>query len=369
MHGFDIDVESTGLSPAWDTFVAVTPGGHHAQTSLWAQVKGALGWDATRLIVRQDSQIVGGIQLLTKQLPGGLGHVGFAPRGPLFGMRDGHLLREVHDALLSHARAQRILYLKAQPPIDRHDLVPALEGLGWAQSSLEAAPTASLRIDLTPPEDQLLANMRKTTRNLVRQGPRRGLRIRAGDGGDLAVFYQLVDATSRRQRFAPYPAIYYDTMFRVFSAVNGARLLLAELDGRVVSAALLVAFGDTVTYKMGGWSGDHPSVAPNEPVQWEAICWSKANGFRWYDFDGISRAAAVALSRSGSAPDHLRGGVLHFKLGFGGEIALFPGALDNTPSSALRPLVHLLARHADRALPLAHRAAGRRVTQLQSTSS
>jgi hypothetical protein len=25
--------------PAWDQFVAATPGGHHAQTSLWAQLK------------------------------------------------------------------------------------------------------------------------------------------------------------------------------------------------------------------------------------------------------------------------------------------------------------------------------------------
>jgi FemAB family len=39
----------------WDAFVASTPGGHHAQTSRWAQLKETIGWRAVRVAVTEEA--------------------------------------------------------------------------------------------------------------------------------------------------------------------------------------------------------------------------------------------------------------------------------------------------------------------------
>jgi peptidoglycan pentaglycine glycine transferase (the first glycine) len=356
--GFALSVDSSDANPGWDSFVARTPGGHHAQTSLWGQVKAVLGWKAARLILRDGDEVIGGVQLLTRSVARGA-RVGFAPRGPLLAVRDRQALQLLHDGLMAFGRSEGVRYMKVQPPTDRHDLVPALEGLGWTQSAMEAAPTASLRIDLCASTDDLLAQMHRNTRARIRQGERKGLRVRVGDEADLSGLYRMIEATSRRQGFSPYPSAYYETMYRAFAAQDCAALVMCELEGRLLAAQLLVAFGDSATSKMAGWGGERTLGSPNEPMQWTAIRWSQERGYRWFDFDGLAKSVAVALSRGEPLPEFAKSGVTYFKLGFGGQAALFPGALDTSPNRLLRPLVRVGARRADRALSIAHRALGR----------
>src|SRR4051794_39623342 len=96
----EIDEEPT--HPAWDDWVATVPGGHHLQTSGWGYVKADAGWRATRILVRDGGQIVGGCQLLVRSVPL-IGAIGY------------------------DARRRRILLLKVQPPVNRTDL-PELLG-------------------------------------------------------------------------------------------------------------------------------------------------------------------------------------------------------------------------------------------------
>jgi lipid II:glycine glycyltransferase (peptidoglycan interpeptide bridge formation enzyme) len=345
-------------APGWDDFVASADGGHHAQSSLWAQVKSVLGWDATRLTVREGDAIVGGVQVLSRSV-GPRARVGFAPRGPLVAGRNPRVLDLLHRALLDLGREERIRYLKVQPPADRHDLVPALTARGWTTSAMEAAPTATIAVDLSPTEDELLGAMRRSTRDKIRRSLRRGLRIRVGGERDFASYRRIVEATGRRQGFTPYPARYYETMWRVFGRSGRACLLLAELDDRVLSSTLLIALGDRATYKMGGWTGEQSRVRPNEAIHFAGMRWAKEAAYRYYDFDGIDRRVAVALSRDGDLAEGDRGGVAQFKLGFGGHVELTPGALDIAPERLLRPAVRLIAPRMDRFLAVAHRFLGR----------
>ena len=67
--GYRTRVSYESDDPAWDAFLAATPGGDHLQTSLWAQVKAPFGWRAARVVVTRDDRIVGGVQLLIRPLP------------------------------------------------------------------------------------------------------------------------------------------------------------------------------------------------------------------------------------------------------------------------------------------------------------
>jgi lipid II:glycine glycyltransferase (peptidoglycan interpeptide bridge formation enzyme) len=120
---------------------------------------------------------------------------------------------------------------------------------------------------------------------------------------------------------------YLCEIWQRFSLGGNIRLFIAEFEGRPVSAALTMAFGDTVTYWRNGWSGEQGTRYPNEALQWAAILWAKSQGYRYYDFGGIPRD----LAKSGLAGESIRKpgkyAVGFYKLGFGGQIELFPEAL------------------------------------------
>jgi peptidoglycan pentaglycine glycine transferase (the first glycine) len=301
---------------------------------------------------------VAGVQVLTRSLAPGA-RVGLAPRGPLIGSGDPGVLELLHSALLELGREQRIRYLKVQPPAGRHDLVPALGVKGWTLSAMEAAPTATILVDLRPDEEEILAAMRRSTRLNLRRSLRSGLQVRVGGARDFGAFERILKATGRRQGFKPYPARYYETMWRVFGESGRSCLLLAELDDRPLAATLLVGFGDTATDKMGGWTGEAPKARPNDAIVFAGMRWAKEAGYNLYDFDGIDRDVALALTQGRDLNQAAPGGVAMFKLGFGGRVTLMPWALDISPSPSLRPAVQLIAPRVDRFRSIAHRALGR----------
>ena len=119
----------------------------------------------------------------------------------------------------------------------------------------------------------------------------------------------------------------------------------------MVSSSLLIAFADTVAYKLGGWSGEHPSKGPNELMHWAGISWAHQRGYRYYDFEGVSRAVERAILRGDELPlDTPQGGVAQFKLGFAG-LTRFPGTYDFSPNPVLATVLKRVAPRLDHPLP------------------
>jgi peptidoglycan pentaglycine glycine transferase (the first glycine) len=357
MSGYQVVTTRQVADPEWDAFVAATPGGTHQQSSMWAEVKAVQGWDAARVVLRRDGRIVGGCQALLRRL-GPAGSVAYVPRGPVLADRDGDGLEAVVAALGELAAGQRLLYLKLQPPPDRHDLVAPLLARGFVESSLDAAYRATVQVDVDGPADELLRRLRASTRRNVRKAERAGVKVREGTEADFGEFLRLTEETGRRKQFPVYPSHYYETMWRAFGARGHARLLLAELDGRLLASTFLIAFGETVSYKMGGWAGEGAEVRPNELLQWTGIRWAHEHGHRFYDFEGINGAVARSLLAGGGRPTSAPQGVAHFKLGFGGEVRVLPATYDTAWPRPLAGALRRLLPQLDRA-PLIVTAAKR----------
>ncbi|PZS11773.1 MAG: hypothetical protein DLM64_06000 [Solirubrobacterales bacterium] len=322
--------------PAWDAFVVATAGGDVLQTTRWAEVKREVGWRAARLSFERDGIVLGGCQLLLRDLAVGRS-IGYVPRGPLASQGDRTVTDAVLEALTDFARRHHVLYLKVQPPVNREDMGATLLRHGFVASGLEAAPTATVRIDLRPPEEELLAAMPASLRLHIRQARRRGVTVRSGGPADLGAMAELIAATARRQAgFAAYPARYYEHMWRSFSAIGQARLLIAERGGAVLAFALLILFGESALFKAGGWSGLESRAHPNELLHWTGMSWAREHGFRYYDFDGIHPTVARAAQEGRVLPQPAANRVPHFKLRFGGEVTFFVPAYDFTPQRVMR---------------------------------
>ena len=236
----------------WDRFVATAGDGLYQQTTMWAQVKALVGWQAERLVVEREGGVVGGCQLLIRSLPL-VGAIAYAPRGSVIPDRDVAVLDLVLASVHHLARKRRIRYLALQLPPGGHDLASAVEARGFVESDLEIAPRATVRIDLQRSTEALFGAMRETTRRNMRRAGRLEVTVREGSRADLRVFRELLATTARRQDFSLYPREYIEEIWRAFAAHSEARLLVAEHHGTVLAMQLLIGLGDTVVYKMAGY--------------------------------------------------------------------------------------------------------------------
>jgi lipid II:glycine glycyltransferase (peptidoglycan interpeptide bridge formation enzyme) len=339
--GFQIRESVDTDDPAWDAFLAQTPGGHHVQTSLWARVKARVGWRSVRLVVLRSGRIAAGAQILTRGLPL-VGSIGYVPKGPLLTSDDPKLARLVVNEMRQIARKHRIQFLAVQPPDNAEVFDRLLPDHGFQPAALELVPMATVLIDLNKNVDTILADMSRKTRYNVRLGERKGITVREGTEHDIPTYYRMVVETSRRQEFAPQPEEYFRELWRIFHPHGYVKLLVAEYEGEVVSAQLGIPFGDTWINKLSVWSGRHGDRRPNEALQWAAIQWAKSNGYRYYDFEGIEPEAARAALRHEPVSDEFSQTVTSFKLGFGGEVRLFPGVHTFVHNPLLRLAFRLL---------------------------
>jgi lipid II:glycine glycyltransferase (peptidoglycan interpeptide bridge formation enzyme) len=133
-------------------------------------------------------------------------------------------------------------------------------------------------------------------------------------------------ATSIRQRWPIYPEKYFAEILRVFGQHGYAKLFFAEYEGRALSSQLLIAFGDTVLTKNSGWSGQCRSLGPNNVLEWVSIQWAKAQGYRCYDLEGLTRRSAMREKENGDSGVNRKDSWCYYKLQYGGQVKLLPQA-------------------------------------------
>jgi len=326
---YNMQVSSELEDPEWDAFVATVPGGHHVQTSMWAQLKASIGWRTFRITVCQQGRIIGGAQLLIRPAPL-IGSLGYVTKGPLLGLEDVNLEELIMNQIHQVCRANNIRYLITQPPNNRQDMSARMLNWGFKETLLPITPTpyTTVLIDLRKDLKDILSKMRSATRRNIRLAERRGIVVREGTEQELSVFYRALMATANRQNFKEYPEEYWNRFYKIFSAYGNAKILFATYKEEIVSTLLLVNFGDTVIYKKGGWTGNYKDLHPNELLHWEAIQWAKSQGYQYYDFEGILPEVALAIQQEGTLPKRYEATLTWFKLGFGGDITFYPGAFD-----------------------------------------
>jgi lipid II:glycine glycyltransferase (peptidoglycan interpeptide bridge formation enzyme) len=262
----------------------------------------------------------------------------YLPKGPLLRDWSDVKLRDMvlHD--LSHiARQNHAIFLKMDPDVPLGRGIPdtmeaeidpvgksVLEDLtrrGFHYSDEQIQFRNTVRIDLTTPEDELLAQMKQKTRYNIRLAARKGVSVRTGGQDDLPMLYQMYAETSLRDGFAIRGENYYRSLWGTFMAQHEptCRPLIAEVDGDAIAALILFWFAGCAYYLHGMSRAVQRNKMPNFLLQWEAIKAAKNAGCRIYDLWG----APDVFSE-----DDSMWGVFRFKQGFGGVVLRTLGAYD-----------------------------------------
>lgn len=311
----------------WDELVIGTARPHILQSTAWAQIKAATGWTPRRFVLDDDRGTRPGVaQVLIRKLPLGVS-IAYAPRGPLV---EPARLAEAITAVRIALAQERCASLLCDPEAPHDDVLRTeLDRSGIRRSPVFVQPRRTLLMDLTKDPEQLLGAMKKKTRQYVHKAERAG--VVTEETKDLGRFLAVLRAVAQRDRFAVHSQEYFETLLAAFG--DRAHLLMARVGNDDAGALLVARMADRAWELYGGWSGAHPEERPFYLLKWRSMLRMRALGAVRYDMWGLAEGTADPLA-----------GVENFKLGFGGEIAEWIGALETPVRPMLYPLWQLAAR-------------------------
>jgi len=294
---------------------------HVLQSAGWGELKAVTGWNVRRFVLD------GGVaQVLLKPLPLGLS-VAYAPRGPLVAPeRLGDAIAALREAL-ARERCASLLCDPEAP--DDPAIRASLARTGVSASPVFVQPRRTLLMDLSKGDEELFAAMRKKTRQYIHKAERAG--VVTEESRDIDRFMRVLSAVGQRDRFAIRSREYFETLLSAFG--DRALLMFARLGDEDAGAMLLVRLADRAWELYGGWSGAHAEARPFYLLKWRAMLRMRQLGVRRYDMYGLADSADDPLA-----------GVENFKLGYGGEVVEWIGALETPVRRALYPLWQLAAR-------------------------
>lgn len=315
----------------WDAFVREHPGGHLLQSTAWGMLKSAFGWEGLRLAVLSGGEIRAAAQVLFRRFPGF--SLAYVPRGPVVDWEDEAALEVLLEGLAWAGRARRSLFLKIEPNWpEEAGFSERLRRLGFLPGR-PVQPRSTLVVDLEGTEEALLARMKPKTRYNIRLAGRRGVQVRPAHGPEeVALFYDLLRETARRDAFGIHTRPYYQTAYHLLCERGLGVLLFAEREGEVLAALMAAAWGREAIYLYGASRSRGQEHMPSYLLQWEAMRWARSRGCTRYDLWGIPDSVLEGGDeREERREKNIRDGmwgVYRFKQGFGGRPLRTVGAYD-----------------------------------------
>jgi len=274
----------------------------------WGEVEKKNGAKILRLGVFEGSKIIGAALLVI--VDSKKGRFGFCPHGPLF-LDDKNLSSKLKFLLrkLSEIGKKEGLSFIRIGSIFNKDKEEIFKKLGLVKSPTHIYTDNFLILDIDKSEDEILARMRKTTRNLIRRAVKEGVEVKkVKDIERVRAFWHLLKKTSARHDFIPFSLKFLKAEFEVFAKDDQVLLFEGWHRGKLIAAVIVVFYGDSGFYHHGA------SVISKIPVsylvQWEAIKEAKRRGKKYYNFWGFSGSENI---------NHPFYGITRFKKGFGPE--------------------------------------------------
>lgn len=303
-----IDVREIHDQKVWENFVLAYPEKTFLYSWQWGEFNRAMGERIWRLGI-YENDIVCGVALVIK-IVAKRGTFLFFPHGPLIDWNHQAHFLLLLEYIKKLAHQEKAHFIRVSPLLARGALVVTrapLAAFGFRPAPIHMHAETTWTLDLAPTEEELLAGMRKTTRNLIRRAEREHVIVEIGESQSLVdIFYDLHSQTVERQHFVPFSKKYIVEEVKAF-APNNIIIAIAKVDETPIAGAIVPLDNTSGYYHHGA------SVASKIPaaylLQWRIIQELKKRGLRYYNFWGI------ALTDDPKHPWH---GLSLFKQGFGG---------------------------------------------------
>ena len=292
----------------WENFLL----GHEEKTFLsswsWGEFQKMMGNKIWRIGIYDSDKLIG-IALATKLI---------AKRGTFLLIQHGPIgngLESLTKELRKIAKEEKASFIRVASLYERNKENRKLFlDLGFHEAPMHAnAYEATLKLDITPTEEELLMNMRKTTRYLIRQTERNpDIEILQSQKlEDVEVINNLLKEVVKHQHFTPVSLEYLKNEFLAFQPDNQISLFLGKYKGEVIAAAFVLFWSKIGFYHQAALLPKYHKIPIAYFLQWKAIKEAKRRGCNLYDFWGYVDPK--------ENPKHPWAGPTLFKMGFGGQ--------------------------------------------------
>lgn len=242
------------------------------------------------------------------------GNFFYLPYGPNIDVQNDEMV----DMFVSHitdlARKERMDFIRVSPLVPTaEELLPQIiERVGLVPAPMHVLAENTWLLELAPSKEQLLSNMKKNHRNLIRRCERDGVRIdMRTDKEALDILHDMLDETEKRHNFTRFSRAYINAEFEQFVKDDQAAIFVSYLpDGIPDAAAIIFFYGTTAVYRHSASLNQNKKLPTSYLIQWHVIQEAKKRGMTWYNFWGVEP--------EGASKKHPFAGIGHFKRGFGG---------------------------------------------------
>jgi lipid II:glycine glycyltransferase (peptidoglycan interpeptide bridge formation enzyme) len=226
---------------------------------------------------------------------------------------DGAALRTFTEAARAAAQGLGVAHLRIDPELEDPDgaLAATLRELGWRPAP-DIQPRSTRIVDLSRTEDELMAGLRKKTRQSLHRAQNEDVTVVQAGADRLPEFHRTLAGTMDRVGLPSRSLGFFRDLWAAYDAAGQAMLLLAETGaGEVVSGTFLVGWGPRLVALYGGTNAHGRDLNAKYLVNWAGLTHAKAAGYRLYDLWGLPNE-----------------GITYFKAGWGGRQLDYVGAWD-----------------------------------------
>jgi len=367
------------------------------QSPHWIDVKKDNGWNGKIVGVKNNNKIIAASILLFKNVKYVNKSIVYAPRGFLLDYSDFELVKEFTVAIKKYLKKHNAMFLKVNPYVEyckrdvngvkeenseNNELFDLLISIGYIhqgfyvrmdeKKDLEPRWLSVLNLE-NKTSDEILKNMRATTRWSVKNSMKNCLRIIECQENDLEEYKNLMEHTANRRKFIDRPLSYYKTLYNVLSKDNLIKVLLVEInfkqlldnyeksyielnkkietikkeghkkellsekeslekkikdlkeyvkkygDKKIIAGGLYMLYGRQVVYLLGASYKEFMKYNAQYLLQWEMINYAIDNNYQTFNFYGID---------GDFSEESKNYGLFDFKRGFGSEVVELIGEFD-----------------------------------------
>ncbi len=323
----------------WQNFFEEAGSPIFLQSWEWGEFEKLQGYEILRLGIYDKNKLIG--IALVEKMKTRRGNFLFVPYGPLTIQ---NCFSAFKNYLLKLAREENYSFIRIAPNLEATETNRKIfKALGFKEGPIYMHAERMWVLPLEKSEEELLADMRKTTRYLIRRIDRDGVTIeKRTDKNAVHDFYKIYEETAKREAFIPFSEEFIRNEFDAFNKTGNALFLFGKvrtgaagpvsssfpsvLDRRRISpdlraarspdastptalASALIIFTKTTSFYHQGAS-IHSKIPVPYLLQWEAIKEAKKRGCKLYNFWGIHEPGRTPKAWTG---------LTLFKQGFGGK--------------------------------------------------
>lgn len=282
----------------WDKKASMSINADFLQSSAWDKVKRINGWQAKRLFIYDDgSEVVAGLQLLTKKVLKQQLNIGYTSRGPVI-FNEGVDMKKVLGCIIKYAKTNNIDYLNldcnlnAESNIGEQYLSEVLsQGFNktnWIQRSNTGLVDIEDKKNIDDLKPSLSKRRRTTVNKLIRNDE---FVFSVGDSAvDVEEYMKLHSETAKLKGFPARSLKYNQTILDEFQANKFGDCFVGFMKyketNQIVSSGLFICWSDICTYYSGSSVLDRKLSESSSLLQLNAMLEASKRGYKIYDLGG-----------------------------------------------------------------------------------